>query len=96
MNSTDRFRDMGWVQQEWWIEGFIEGWAEGYVEGQMDQLLDMLSYKFGLLPDSLIQIVRSADVDGLRVLSRRFVGASSIEEMLLGEWSTSRKLPIGS
>ncbi|WP_155981396.1 hypothetical protein [Nocardia sp. BMG111209] len=59
----------------------------------MDQLLDMLSYKYGLLPDYIVQMVRSADVDTLPIVSRRLLATSPIEAILPEKPPTPQSLP---
>ncbi|WP_019927017.1 Rpn family recombination-promoting nuclease/putative transposase [Nocardia sp. BMG111209] len=56
--------------------------AEGRVEGQAEQLVDQLSIKFGPLSERVLRRVRGADAATLRDLSRRFIFATSIDDVV--------------
>lgn len=58
-----------------------EGRTEGRAEGRADSLLDLLSLKFGPLPDNFVARVRAADLEQLRAWTARVLTAGSLAEV---------------
>ena len=56
--------------------------AEGRVEGQVEMLLELLTSRFGPLPDAARQAVSNATAEQLRTWSTRILTADTLDEAL--------------
>lgn len=62
-------------------EGKVEGRAEGKVEGRADTLAQLLTLKFGTLPDSARTKLRTASTQQLATWTERVLSATTLDEM---------------
>lgn len=69
-----------WTHQ-WKMEGLAEGRQEGLKEGQASILHSLLNRKFGPLPDSIQQRLKSATSDQLEAWSLNLLDAESLNEV---------------
>ena len=81
--------------REWpkeWVEkgrkegqeiGQAEGLAEGQTIGVRSVLQDLLSQKFGELPESVSEQIRRADYSQLQRWAKRVIDADSVEQILV-------------
>jgi hypothetical protein len=71
--------------QEGRREGRQEGRRQGRQEGQVELVLEMLRQRFGPVPQAIRQRVREMPSSELRILARRILAASSLQQTgLLG------------
>jgi len=63
-------------------KAFAEGKAEGKAEGLAGLLLKLLQLKFGLLPESVVGRVQSAEIEELERWSERVLSAQSLDDVL--------------
>ena len=77
--------------REWskeWVEkgrkeGREKGREIGLAEGVRSVLQDLLSQKFGELPESVSEQIRRADYSQLRRWAKRVIDADSVEQILV-------------
>ena len=77
--------------REWpkeWVEkgreeGREEGQEIGLAEGARTVLRDLLSQKFGELPESVSEQIRRADYSQLQRWAKRVIDADSFEQILI-------------
>jgi predicted transposase YdaD len=62
-------------------EGRTEGRAEGRTEGRAEALVEMLTVKFGPLPDGVPQTVHAARIDQIKVWTARAVTADTLDQV---------------
>ena len=61
--------------------GFAEGEARGKAEGLAAILSDLLTTRFGTIPDPLTDRIRTADPTQLRTWARRCLDAPTIDDV---------------
>ena len=64
-------------------EGHEEGREEGQAIGVRSVLQDLLSQKFGELPESVSEQIRQADYSQLQRWAKRVIDANSFEQILI-------------
>ena len=69
--------------KEWVEKGRKEGREIGLAEGVRSVLQDLLSQKFGELPESVSEQIRQADYSQLRRWAKRVIDADSVEQILV-------------
>jgi hypothetical protein len=55
--------------------------TEGRAEGRAEALVEMLTVKFGPLPDSVPQTVHAASIDQIKVWAARAVTAETLDQV---------------
>jgi hypothetical protein len=63
-------------------QGRAEGRAEGRIDGRIDGLVQVLTLKFGPLPQSSLDTIHAASIDQLITWNARVLTASTLEETL--------------
>jgi hypothetical protein len=58
-----------------------EGRVEGRVEGRAEALVEMLTVKFGPLPDGVPKTVHTARIDQIKVWTSRAVTADTLDQV---------------
>ena len=69
--------------KEWVEKGRKEGREEGQAIGVRSVLQDLLSQKFGELPESVSEQIRRADYSQLQRWAKRVIDAESFEQILI-------------
>ena len=62
-------------------EDLERGREQGREQGQRDMLLDLLSERFGVLPDSAVARVTAAGLEQLRAWSKRVLKAPTLDDV---------------
>ena len=69
--------------KEWVEKGREEGLEIGLAKGVRSVLRDLLSQKFGELPESVSEQIRRADYSQLQRWAKRVIDADSFEQILV-------------
>ena len=69
--------------KEWVEKGREEGLEIGLAKGARTVLRDLLSQKFGELPESVSEQIRRADYSQLQRWAKRVIDADSFEQILV-------------
>ena len=69
--------------KEWVEKGREEGLEIGLAKGARTVLRDLLSQKFGKLPESVSEQIRRADYSQLQRWAKRVIDADSFEQILV-------------
>ncbi|CAO5163681.1 hypothetical protein FAIPA1_230086 [Frankia sp. AiPs1] len=59
-----------------------EGRVEGRVEGRADTLVQLLTLKFGPVPEAVLTTVRNGSADQLQTWTARVLTADSLDQLL--------------
>lgn len=82
-----RSRDELWA--EVWMEAWAEGWIVGYADGMREAITQVLTHKFGLLPDTIKYRLESLSFPQLTKLSDDMLDLSDIQQLL--DWLNVHK-----
>jgi predicted transposase YdaD len=63
-------------------EGRVEGRVEGRTEGRVETLVQLLTLKFGPLPEAVLTAVRDASADQLQAWTARVLTADTLDQLL--------------
>ncbi|MBF0627334.1 MAG: hypothetical protein HQL91_03845 [Magnetococcales bacterium] len=63
------------------LEGRLEGKLEGRLEGVIEVLLDLIEARFGVVPDWVQARLAGADLNTLKLWSKRLVVANRLEQV---------------
>jgi len=63
-------------------EGRVEGRVEGRAEGRAEALVQLLTLKFGPLPDAALTTVRNASTDQLQTWTARVLTTDTLDQLL--------------